>query len=216
MGFIYAIQNLTNDKLYIGKTERTIELRWKGHLSELRQNTKRQCHFLNNSIRKHGIENFKIYEIDSVPDEQLNEYEEFYINYFNSLSPNGYNLTKGGEGCKPSDETKIKMSIWQKGKPKSDNHREKMRDYAKNRPESHNKKLSEANKNRKVSDETKFKMSEVRRKLTDKDIENINELLKTKTQVEIAKMYNISTRHISRINRGWTPKQITSNCITDV
>jgi DNA-directed RNA polymerase specialized sigma subunit len=90
-----------------------------------------------------------------------------------------------------------------------------MRDYAKNRPESHNKKISEANKNRKrkVSDETKLKISAVRRKLTDEDIENIIELLKTKTQVEIAKMYNISAKHVSRINCGWTPKQITSNCI---
>lgn len=32
MAFIYKITNLINNKLYIGKTERTIEVRWKEHL----------------------------------------------------------------------------------------------------------------------------------------------------------------------------------------
>ena len=205
MGFIYAIYNNNTNKMYVGKTERTIELRWKGHISESKQNIKNQSWYLNNSIRKYGIDSFELHEIISCSNDLLNQWEEFYIKNLNTMVPNGYNLTKGGEGCKPSEETRFKMSLWQKGKSKSQKHRENMSQYAKNRPDSHRKKIAEANRNRKVSEETKLKMSKVRRKLTDQDLVGIKELLKTKTQREIAEIYNVSEKHISRINCGWMP-----------
>ena len=36
MGFIYKITNTINDKVYIGKTTRTIEERWKEHLNSIK------------------------------------------------------------------------------------------------------------------------------------------------------------------------------------
>lgn len=32
MGYIYKITNLINNKVYIGKTERTVNERWKDHV----------------------------------------------------------------------------------------------------------------------------------------------------------------------------------------
>ena len=37
MGFIYKITNLINQKVYIGKTERNIETRWKEHCRHIPQ-----------------------------------------------------------------------------------------------------------------------------------------------------------------------------------
>jgi group I intron endonuclease len=209
MGFIYAISNTKTNKIYIGKTERTVDLRWKGHISESKQNIKNQSWYLNNSIRKYGTDSFELHEIISCSNDLLNQWEEFYIEHFNTIAPNGYNLTKGGEGCKPTEETRIKMSLWQKGKPKSQKHRESMSQYAKNRPESHRNNIAEANRNRihNVSDVTKLKMSKARRKLTDQDLVSIRELQETKPQIEVAKMYGISTAHARRIKKGWQPKK---------
>ena len=57
------------------------------------------CRYLNNAIRKYGWDNFKKeIIIDDVPEEDLSNLETSYIDVENTLAPNGYNLTKGGEG----------------------------------------------------------------------------------------------------------------------
>lgn len=206
MSEIYLLYCIPNDKCYVGKTVQGINERWKGHLSEARNKPKNESGYLNNAIRKYGEKKFRIYTISSAVDEiQLNKLEEFYISYFNTLSPNGMNLTKGGEGCKASDETKKKMSSWQKGKPKSEKHKKSMSEYAKNRPKEHAEKIRQFHIGRKASEETKKKMSKVRRKLSDEDIDKILKLLKTETQVSIAKKFQVSEKHISRIKNGWRP-----------
>ena len=45
-----------------------------------------------------GLENFVFEVIEEVDNSLLNEREIFWIKEYNSLSPNGYNLTTGGEG----------------------------------------------------------------------------------------------------------------------
>lgn len=49
-------------------------------------------------MRKYGIEHFTISEICSCDNSELNQKEMYYIQSFNSLVPNGYNLTLGGDG----------------------------------------------------------------------------------------------------------------------
>ncbi len=206
MSEIYLLYCIPNDKCYVGKTVQGINERWKGHLSEARNKPKNESGYLNNAIRKYGKNNFRIYKISEAHDEkQLNRLEEFYIAHFKTLVPNGMNLTKGGEGCKASEETKKKMSSWQKGKPKSEKHKKSMSEYAKNRSLSHRQKISKANRKRKATSETKKKMSQTHRKLSDEDIDEILKLLKTETQVSIAKKFNVSDRHIYRIKNGWRP-----------
>lgn len=49
-------------------------------------------------MRKYGIENFSIEQIDTANSpEELGEKERAYIAHFNTRVPNGYNLTAGGE-----------------------------------------------------------------------------------------------------------------------
>lgn len=71
---------------------------------------KNQSHFLNNSIRKHGIKNFKVELIENCECINADNREIFYISKFNSLYPNGYNLKNGGISFKHTDESKIRVS----------------------------------------------------------------------------------------------------------
>lgn len=104
MGYIYCITNLINHRQYVGKTERTIELRWKEHIKEAfsRENNKH----LYCSMRKYGIQNFKIEQLEECPDEQLSQKEQQWIERLNTFA-DGYNLTLGGEGKKEFNYEKI-------------------------------------------------------------------------------------------------------------
>lgn len=112
---IYKITNLINSKIYIGQTIRTLNDRIYDHF---RYRNKKYKSAIKSAIDKYGEENFKvevICETNSII--ELNELEEKYINYFNSLSPFGYNLKHGGDNKKLSNETKEKISKSKKGKP---------------------------------------------------------------------------------------------------
>ena len=56
MGYIYKITNNINGKSYIGKTERTIEIRWKEHLRHIASLQDRLP--LYKAMAKYGKENF--------------------------------------------------------------------------------------------------------------------------------------------------------------
>lgn len=104
MLYIYKFTNMTNQKVYIGQTN-DIEKRKRGHKSES-FNTKANGYHLpfHCAVRKYGWDNFNFEILEEIPDEfgrdYLNEREIFFISYYHSLtSENGYNLTKGGDGC---------------------------------------------------------------------------------------------------------------------
>lgn len=66
------------------------------------------------ALKIYGVENFKYTIIDTCETkEQANELEIKYIKEFNSLMPNGYNMTKGGQRTKINKE---KLSKALKGK----------------------------------------------------------------------------------------------------
>lgn len=96
MGYIYKITNLNNNKIYIGKTERTIAIRWREH----KKNIKNLQHLpLYKALKKYGVENFKIEEIETCNNLLLDEREIYWINYYKSNRKGiGYNCTGGGEG----------------------------------------------------------------------------------------------------------------------
>lgn len=95
MGDIYMIFNNFNDKVYIGKAKNGAKDRWKDHIGYDLQNNQ----YIHRAMRKYGVENFqyKILEFD-IPEERLNEREKFWIAYYQSQVPNGYNETLGGDG----------------------------------------------------------------------------------------------------------------------
>ena len=92
---IYKITNLINNKVYIGLTTLTLAKRWNAHKAV----SKYKNSHLYQSIRKYGVQNFIIEEIDSTDNfKKLGELERYYIKLYDSQNPKkGYNITAGGE-----------------------------------------------------------------------------------------------------------------------
>lgn len=106
-GKIYCITS-PSGKQYIGQVvdyikrkdryeKKGIEARWKQHCSTAYSNISSGCTYLNFAIRKYSKESFIIKEIHSCDISKLNYWEEYYINKYNTLVPNGYNLISGGK-----------------------------------------------------------------------------------------------------------------------
>lgn len=114
MGFIYLATNLINNKKYIGLTTKTVKERWNRHIYDAM--IRKDDFYFHRAIRKYGIENFKVEEIEECPDNKLAEKEKFYIKHYNSFykNKNGYNLTLGGDGLSTVDYEKI-FSLWKQG-----------------------------------------------------------------------------------------------------
>lgn len=96
MAYIYKITNTINQKVYIGKTNFSIEQRWKEHCreSKRKKNINRPLY---QAINKYGISSFTIEEIESCLIEESYDREKFWISYYDSFI-NGYNATLGGDG----------------------------------------------------------------------------------------------------------------------
>lgn len=86
---IYKIENLINHKIYIGQSIE-IENRWEKHLR-----LKNNC-IVHKAIQKYGKEAFSFQIIEECNIEDLDEKEQYWINVYNSLIPNGYNMIQGG------------------------------------------------------------------------------------------------------------------------
>lgn len=95
MGFIYKITNTLNNKIYIGKTERTVEARWKEHLKNI--NKYKDTLPLYKAMYKYGKENFSVEAIEECTSDELDDHEIYWIAYYESYGK-GYNCTGGGEG----------------------------------------------------------------------------------------------------------------------
>lgn len=94
---IYKITNLINNKIYVGKTVKTIEWRFKKHCYDARKTPNTKNHF-HRALLKYGPENFVIEQIDSADTKtELNKKEQYWIDYYASTT-NGYNMTPGGDG----------------------------------------------------------------------------------------------------------------------
>lgn len=97
MGFIYKITNKLTKKCYIGETMKSNpELRWNEHKRKIEKGI--GCPALQDAVRKYGIDNFSFEILIICFDEDRYRFEIEYIKKYNSMAPNGYNLTKGGEG----------------------------------------------------------------------------------------------------------------------
>jgi group I intron endonuclease len=129
---IYKVLNKINGKIYIGQD------------SKDRPKYLGSGQLIKKALRKYGKENFVKETIGYCDDkEELNFAEKFYIDFFKSKVPNGYNITDGGEGVlgyHPTEEGRDRISKAMVGRPHSEEHRIK---------------IAEANKHRHHSEETK-------------------------------------------------------------
>ncbi len=108
MGYIYLITNRINGKQYVGQSQcDDIEKRWNQHKRVCKHSLGR---LILNAYKKHGISNFKFQLICICFNEDCDKYEIEYIKKYNTLLPNGYNLTEGGKSAKHSEETRKLMS----------------------------------------------------------------------------------------------------------
>lgn len=91
---IYIIKNDINNKVYIGQTF-NIKHRWEQYESAYRKKDTKQL--IIRAMLKYGIENFHIAPLEKNV-EDYDEREIFWIKFFNSIVPNGYNICHGGQG----------------------------------------------------------------------------------------------------------------------
>jgi group I intron endonuclease len=93
---IYRIENLINHKSYIGQSVDIYE-RWQEHRWALKTKQHNNIHLMR-SWYKYGEENFSFTIVEKCSKDELNQREIDWITYYNAYY-NGYNQTKGGNGC---------------------------------------------------------------------------------------------------------------------
>jgi len=110
--YLYIIVNRVNGKKYVGITN-NLQQRRREHYSG------NGSKIIWQAIQKYGANNLVMCARYAADELWIKEMEQTLIRVLNTRSPNGYNLTDGGEGSlgwKPSEETRKKMSEAHKGK----------------------------------------------------------------------------------------------------
>ena len=161
---IYKITCLKNKKVYIGQSVK-VKFRCQNHRSKLRGNIHHNEH-LQRAFNKYGEDQFTFEALHYCNEDQLNDFETYYIDLFNAMSKkSGFNLIYEYRGArKYSEETRKKMSEsqkgrdgWNKGIPNTEDQRRQNSEansgennpfFGKKHSEETRKKMSEANRKR--------------------------------------------------------------------
>ena len=108
MGYIYKISNNIDEKVYIGQTKTLIKYRWQHHLWKANHPEKEDTDYpLYRAMRKYGISNFSIELLEEVNIDLLDEKEKYWIQFYHSMAPNGYNCDLGGQGASKFNHQEI-------------------------------------------------------------------------------------------------------------
>jgi group I intron endonuclease len=131
-GEIYVITCTVSGKQYVGQALHFVSCkggmkkhgmhgRWKTHLCEVRQKKNTSLCL---AIRKYGKDAFGLQKIEDCPNQiALNDMEQYWIAQLNTLAPNGYNLTTGGNQWTASEELKQKLAVATKNYYKDSDHK---------------------------------------------------------------------------------------------
>lgn len=165
---IYCIENITNNKKYIGQSIHMTQ-RWSKHISELK-NGHHDNDYLQKSWNKYGEENFKFYVLEYCEKDLLDERESYYIELYDAMNRKfGYNLKSGGQASNyVCDEVREKISNSNKKSYQNSNLKQIRRLDALNQwanPEIKQKIMGENNGmyGRHHTEEARLKMSEKRK-----------------------------------------------------
>ncbi|WP_186670859.1 GIY-YIG nuclease family protein [Sporosarcina sp. BP05] len=193
---VYVLTNEVNGKQYVGITVQKLQDRFNQH-----------CRYsgmvINKAIQKYGREKLTIEELEECSSlKELRERETYYIENLCTATPNGYNLSFGGEGL--ADEAREKISKALKGKPKTKEHAENI---SKGRTglevsSKTKKKLREINLGKKYSDETKKKQSESQKRYFKENPGRIEQSRKGGLMRKGAKVSDLTRKKISKTLKG--------------
>ncbi|MDK0745660.1 GIY-YIG nuclease family protein [Clostridium perfringens] len=199
-GIIYKITNKVNNKVYIGQTKKSFDMRYcytgtgiervyNFHKAKQKNNKKCNSHLIY-AIEKYGIENFKIdKEFDiAYSKSELDNKEIYWIKYYNSFE-NGYNNNLGGQGN--SGHYGIKNSFY--GKHHSEETKKRLREININKHHSYKTRIKMSEKQK-----TRFKNLEERKKLSDKGKEWWDDETKRKERSQ-----KMSGRNNPMYNKDW-------------
>lgn len=101
-GRIYIIRNTVNNKVYIGQTYVSINLRFQNHLSAARRGLD---YVIGKAIRKYGEDKFYVELLEECLVEELNEREIYWISFFKATDNRfGYNMSIGGHVVRTTKE----------------------------------------------------------------------------------------------------------------
>ena len=109
MGFIYKVTNPNNNKCYIGKTTRNYKDRWAEHKRDRVKEPYKTWHFYR-MLNTVGPENVTWEVIEEVPNDKIDEREQYWITYYDSFK-NGYNETSGGSKGTKYDYNEV-LNYW--------------------------------------------------------------------------------------------------------
>lgn len=129
-GEIYMATCKTSGKSYIGQAKSYYiyygkyrqwggEKRWQSHIHESRS-TYDHSKVLNSAIRKYGEDDFTLKILEKCKSDELDQKEKEYIEKYNTLIPNGYNIMSGGQTRTVSEEGKKKLIESRTGRKHSD------------------------------------------------------------------------------------------------
>lgn len=132
MNYLYVITNIVNGKQYIGISTNPM-LRWYKHRRGL------GSRLLAYAITKYGLENFRFAVVHSCKErEGILRAERYLVVLWKTETPNGYNLTPGGDsgapvGTKRSQEICDLVAAKNRGQKRSPEFCARMSKLAKNR-----------------------------------------------------------------------------------
>jgi group I intron endonuclease len=203
MGFIYCITSPSN-KIYIGQTIRNISKRMKEH-----SKCEGSCILLENAIQKYGIDCMKVEVLLEVNDEMLDEYETMFIDVYNSIEPNGYNIRSGGSTKSTHSElSRERMRVAKLG--------DKNHNFGKPRSDECKKAISEAKSGekhhfygKKFTEDHKLKLAKSHRK-SDDDLPMYMVYVKPRPKQYQAEGYAI-VNHPKLKNKYFTSKKLSLN-----
>ena len=93
---VYTATNTVNGMQYVGVTVKKLKYRRKGHFHDARRG-RGSLFSIQEAIREFGMDKICFEQIDEARDySELRQKEMLWIDRLDTLSPNGYNLNKGG------------------------------------------------------------------------------------------------------------------------
>ena len=207
---IYKITNCINGKIYIGQTIHP-DRRWIEHKQKARHGQDKFPIHL--AIAKYGEKNFTFEILEWTED--FNNEERRLIQELNTLSPNGYNISEGGENNVMYGESNPRNIVKDKDIPLiiADLKENKLTDRAIAKKYNLTDKIiadiNHGYTHKQINETYPIRIKHGSQKLTIEQVNEIKHLLETTlvSYKELADQYNVSKAAIYSINKGQTFKE---------